>query len=170
MTLGFAYLVDYDGSNHPTTWLAKPVIAQIDALCVGGGVALALALALCCDVSICGESSRFVVPRRGWGWAWLLRHHSPVRCGRDAGHGIVNRAATDDRGAATADDMARMIAENAPMTIDPVKSIVDRTVTGEAERDLDRRATLVKQCFESQDHTEGGRVFMEDRRRDFASS
>uniref|UniRef100_UPI0035630ACF enoyl-CoA hydratase-related protein n=1 Tax=Roseovarius sp. TaxID=1486281 RepID=UPI0035630ACF len=36
----------------------KPTIAQIDGFCIGGGVALAL----CCDLRICGEGSNFAVP------------------------------------------------------------------------------------------------------------
>ena len=35
-----------------------PVVAQIDGLCVGGG----LAAASCCDYRVCGENSKFGVP------------------------------------------------------------------------------------------------------------
>jgi enoyl-CoA hydratase/carnithine racemase len=36
----------------------RPLVAQIEGACVGGG----LEIAACCDVRICGESSRFGVP------------------------------------------------------------------------------------------------------------
>ncbi|MEK8032165.1 enoyl-CoA hydratase-related protein [Ideonella sp. DXS29W] len=36
----------------------RPLVAQIEGACVGGG----LEIAACCDIRICGESSRFGVP------------------------------------------------------------------------------------------------------------
>lgn len=36
----------------------RPLVAQIEGACVGGG----LEIAACCDVRVCGESSRFGVP------------------------------------------------------------------------------------------------------------
>ena len=47
------------GSTSKLDGFAKPTIAQIRGYCVGGGVALAV----CCDLRICGESSRFAHPR-----------------------------------------------------------------------------------------------------------
>jgi enoyl-CoA hydratase len=43
----------------------KPTIAQITGSCVGGGVALAV----CCDLRMCGRSSRFGILRRSSGSA-----------------------------------------------------------------------------------------------------
>ena len=52
---------------------AKPTIAQITGSCVGGGVALAA----CCDLRVCGQSSRFAIPAAklgvGYGFAGLQR-------------------------------------------------------------------------------------------------
>lgn len=39
----------------------KPIIAQIDGFCVGGGTALAV----CCDMRVCGAGSQFSVPGPG---------------------------------------------------------------------------------------------------------
>ena len=51
----------------------KPTIAQITGSCVGGGVALAA----CCDLRVCGQSSRFAIPAAklgvGYGFAGLQR-------------------------------------------------------------------------------------------------
>lgn len=46
----------------------KPTIAQIDGFCVGGGVALAV----CCDIRICGSGSNFAIPaaRLGLGYGF----------------------------------------------------------------------------------------------------
>ena len=46
----------------------KPVIAQIDGFCVGGGCALAV----CCDIRVCGEGAQFAVPaaKLGLGYAY----------------------------------------------------------------------------------------------------
>ena len=59
-----------------------PVIAQIEGVCVGGGLALAAA----CDIRICGESSRFGVPHQEAG-----RGSPPRRAGNAVATGRVRR-------------------------------------------------------------------------------
>src|SRR5215216_2869390 len=51
----------------------KPTIAMIEGYCIGGG----LGLAVCCDLRICSENSRFAVPAAklglGYSFAGLRR-------------------------------------------------------------------------------------------------
>ena len=163
----------------------KPVIAQIDGFCVGGGVALAV----CCDLRICGTSSQFSVPaaKLGLGYGFpginrLVKLVGPAFAKEifftarrfDAEEarimGLVNRVVPDDAVGRTALETAEMIAENAPLTVNSVKFIVGQTVTDESERDLDRCAELVRQCFESRDYVEGRRAFMEKRKPNFVGA
>jgi len=44
---------------------SKPTIAMIRGYCIGGG----LGLAVCCDLRICSDNSRFAVPAAKLGWA-----------------------------------------------------------------------------------------------------
>jgi enoyl-CoA hydratase/carnithine racemase len=163
----------------------KPTIAQIDGFCVGGGVALAL----CCDLRICGEGSNFAVPAAklglGYGFAGIKRLVDVVgpsfakeifftarRFTAEEARvmGLVNRVVPDAEVGETALATARMIAENAPMTVGSVKYIVGQTVTPESQRDLDECDARVKACFDSQDYVEGRRAFMEKRKPNFVGA
>jgi enoyl-CoA hydratase len=158
---------------------AKPTIAQITGSCVGGGVALAV----CCDLRICGEGSRFAIPAAklglGYGFSGLNRLVQVVgpsfakelfftarlfSAAEAHQMGLVNRVVPDDQVEAYVADYARMITENAPLTIGSVKAIVGEVLKDPAQRDLGRCAALVDACYASQDYVEGRRAFMEKRR------
>lgn len=157
----------------------KPVIAQINGFCVGGGVALAV----CCDLRICGEGSKFAIPAAklglGYGYAGISRLSALVgpsfakeiffTAGRyDAEDarimGLVNRVVPDDQVEQFCLDYAKTISENAPMTVNSVKFIANQTVVPESERDLQKCDDLVTACFASEDYIEGRRAFMEKRK------
>ena len=163
----------------------KPTIAQIDGFCVGGGVALSL----CCDLRICGKGSHFAIPaaKLGLGYAYpgikrLVNVVGPSFAkelfftGRrfDAEEarimGIVNRVVEDGKVAEAAEDTAKMIAANAPMTVASVKYIVGETVKDESTRDLDECDRRVKACFDSKDYIEGRRAFLEKRKPQFVGA
>jgi enoyl-CoA hydratase len=163
----------------------KPSIAQITGSCVGGGVALAV----CCDLRICGESSRFGIPaaRLGLGYGFtginrLVQLVGPsfakeifftARLFSSAeAHqmGLVNRVVPDDQVAACVADYAQKITENAPLTIGSIKAIVGEALKDPAERDLARCAAMVDDCYASQDYIEGRRAFMEKRKPQFVGA
>jgi enoyl-CoA hydratase len=141
----------------------KPTIAQIDGFCIGGG----MALALCCDLRICGAGASFAVPaaKLGLGYGYYTARRFDAEEARIMG--LVNRVVPDDQVAQVAEDTARMIAENAPMTVGSVKYIVGQTVAPESARDLAECEARVKACFDSQDYIEGRRAFMEKRKPNF---
>ncbi|MEQ9041960.1 MAG: enoyl-CoA hydratase [Silicimonas sp.] len=163
----------------------KPTIAQIDGFCIGGGVALAL----CCDLRICGQGSQFAIPAAklglGYGFPGLKRLVDVVgpsfakeifftarRFDAEEARvmGLVNRVVEDDRVGEVAEETARTIAANAPMTVASIKFIVRQTVTAESERDLAGCEARVQACFESQDYIEGRRAFLEKRKPNFTGA
>ncbi len=158
---------------------SKPTIAQIDGFCVGGGVALAL----CCDVRICGNGSQFAIPAAklglGYGYPGLKRLVDVVgpsfakeifftarRFDSDEARimGLVNRVVEDSKVAEAAEETARMIAANAPMTVASVKFIVSQVLKPESQRDLSECDERVRACFDSRDYVEGRRAFLEKRK------
>jgi enoyl-CoA hydratase/carnithine racemase len=163
----------------------KPTIAQIDGFCVGGGVALSL----CCDLRICGQGSQFAIPAAklglGYGFAGINRLVNVVgpsfakeifftarRFDAEEARvmGLVNRVVADGAVGEAAEETARMIAANAPMTVTSVKFIVGQTVLPESERDLAECDARVKACFDSQDYVEGRRAFLEKRKPEFVGA
>ncbi len=163
----------------------KPTIAQIDGFCIGGGVALAL----CCDVRICGTSSSFAIPAAklglGYGFPGIKRLVDVVgpafakeifftarRFDAEEARvmGLVNRVVPDGEVESAATEMAETIAGNAPMTVASVKYIVGETLKDESARDLAECDRRVKECFDSQDYVEGRRAFLEKRKPQFVGS
>ncbi len=160
----------------------KPTIAQIDGFCIGGGVALAL----CCDLRICGEGSQFAIPAAklglGYGYPGLKRLVDVVgpsfakeifftarRFDAEEARtmGLVNRVVADGAVAQAAEETAAMIAANAPMTVESIKFIVGEVLKDESARDLAECDARVKACFASQDYIEGRRAFLEKRKPQF---
>jgi enoyl-CoA hydratase/carnithine racemase len=163
----------------------KPTIAQITGSCVGGGVGLAV----CCDLRICGESSRFGVPAAklgvGYGFDSLKRLVDLVgpsfakeifftarlfSAPEAYEMGLVNRIVPDAQVEAYVADYARTITENAPLTVNSVKAIIGEVLKDPEDRDLARCKQLVDACFASQDYIEGRRAFMEKRRPQFVGA
>ena len=157
----------------------KPTIAMIRGYCVGGGVGLAL----CCDLRICSDDSRFAVPaaKLGLGYPFhglkKLVDVVGVSFAKEIFYtarqfdaeeactmGLVNRVVKAAELEAYVKKYADMIGENAPMTIATTKFTVGEVVKDESKRDLAKCAAMVKKCFESRDYTEGRSAFMEKRK------
>ena len=163
----------------------KPTIAMIRGYCIGGG----LGLAVCCDLRICTDKSRFAIPAAnlglGYGFPGLKRLVDVVGPAFakemfftarqfDANEaremGLVNRVVADGELEEVAKGYAETISANAPLTIRSVKFTVGEVLKDEGERDMKRVADLVAACFASQDYIEGRRAFMEKRKPVFTGS
>jgi enoyl-CoA hydratase len=157
---------------------SKPTIAQITGSCVGGGVALAV----CCDLRICGEGSRFAIPAAklglGYGFAGLQRLVNLIgpafakemfftarlfSAAEAYEMGLVNRVVPDDQAAGYVADYARTISANAPLTVNSVKAVMGEVLKDPEARDLARCEELVRVCFASRDYVEGRQAFLEKR-------
>ncbi len=164
---------------------SRPVIAMIEGYCVGGGVALAIS----CDIRICGDTSKFAVPAAklglGYGAAGVRRLVDLVGpsfakeifytarmfdAGEALAMGLVNRVVPVAELEDYVADYAAAITANAPLTIAALKVTVEELVKDPADRDMARGEAMVKACFDSQDYIEGRRAFMEKRKPQFTGS
>ena len=157
----------------------KPTIALIRGYCIGGG----LGIAVCCDLRVCNEASRFGVPAAklglGYGFDNLRRLMNLVGPqfvnemlftarqfdAAEAQHmRLVNRVVPDGEIEDYVKRLAETIAGNAPLTIRAVKSVVRELQRDPAVRDLAACERLVQQCFDSADYREGRQAFLEKRK------
>ena len=163
----------------------KPTIAMIRGYCIGGGVGLAL----CCDLRICSDDSRFGVPaaRLGLGYPFHgLKKLADVVGPSFAKEifftarqfdaeeartmGLVNRVVPAAELPGYVKTYADTIGDNAPLTVATAKFTIGEVVKDESKRDLAKVAAMVKQCFDSKDYIEGRRAFMEKRKAVFTGT
>ena len=173
----------YDGatsaSNAALRSLEKPLIAMIRGFCVGGGMSIALAA----DLRISADDGQFGVPAAklglGYGYSGIKelmnlvgpsyakeifftgQRFSAVEAEK---MGLVNRVVPVDELEPTVTRYARMIADNAPLTVRAAKAAVNEGTKNPDERNLGRIAAMVEACFKSEDYKEGRRAFMEKRK------
>ncbi|WP_209318519.1 enoyl-CoA hydratase [Falsiroseomonas selenitidurans] len=156
----------------------KPTIAMIQGHCIGGGTALAV----CCDMRICGETASFGVPAAKLGLGYPLHglrklvdlvgpsfakeifFTAKKWSSEDARvMGLVNRVVPNDQLEAFVTDYAKTIAGNAPLTVGSAKFIIGQALKNRGEADEATCDAMVKACFASEDYVEGRRAFMEKR-------
>ncbi|HEX9585616.1 MAG TPA: enoyl-CoA hydratase [Gammaproteobacteria bacterium] len=159
--------------------LAKPVIARIHGVCVGGG----FELAQLCDIQIAADDARFgVTPAKlGIGYSLndttLLTDRIAARFVRELLYtgrmfgakdalrmGIVNQVVPADKLDETVDGYASEIAGNAPLSIRASKIIITQALRPDGKRDLALCERMVDACRNSDDAAEGRRAFSEKRR------
>jgi enoyl-CoA hydratase len=179
------YNAAVDHANNAFYTFPKPIIAMIRGYCIGGGVGLAL----CCDMRICTDASKFGVPaaKLGLGYRFdglkkLVDLVGPsfakeifftarqFTAAEAQMMGLVNRVLPDAELENYVKDYAETIAANAPLTIDSVKYIVGQAVADESKRNLKKCDELVQACFASNDYNEGRKAFMEKRKPAFTGS
>ncbi|MBS28892.1 MAG: enoyl-CoA hydratase [Alphaproteobacteria bacterium] len=161
------------------THAPMPTIARIGGYAIGGG----LAIALCCDIRIASDDSRFAVPaaKLGLGYAAsgierLMQIVGPSFAMEifytarqfDAAEaltmGLVNRVVPRVELSTYCDDYVARIAGNAPLTIRAVKTAVQENLKAPVDRDIELCAEQVAACFASQDYVEGRTAFAEKRK------
>jgi enoyl-CoA hydratase/carnithine racemase len=160
----------------------KPTVAMIRGFCIGGG----LNIAACCDLRVCGESSRFAVPAAklglGYGVSTLRRlvaiagpqfalemlltaRHFTSSEARDIG--LVNHVVPDAEVEDYVHTMVEGIARNAPLTIRAAKRVIHELLQDASHQDLAGADALVRSCFDSEDYKEGRLAFLEKRKPEF---
>jgi enoyl-CoA hydratase len=179
------YNAAVDQANNAFYTFPKPTIAMIRGYCIGGGVGLAL----CCDMRICTDGSKFAVPaaKLGLGYRYdglkklvdlvgpsfakeIFYTARQFTAAEAQVMGLVNRVLPDAELESYVKDYAETIAANAPLTVDSVKYIVGQAVADESKRNLKKCDDLVQACFASNDYKEGRKAFMEKRKPAFTGS
>jgi enoyl-CoA hydratase/carnithine racemase len=160
----------------------KPTIAMIDGYCIGGG----LNLAVCCDIRICSEKSKFAMPAAklslGYPFSSIKRLFDVMGPGM-AKHfmftaekisasealacGLVQKLVSEENIETYVRDYALTISRNAPLTIKAMKQIGIEILKNPDERDLLLCEQLASACFDSEDYKEGRKAFMEKRKPNF---
>ncbi len=157
-----------------------PVVAMIHGACVGGG----LELACCCDLRICGESSRFGVPVKNLGLVVALNEMQAVASvvgranaleivleGRilDARRalemGLVNRVVADDAVTAEAEATAGRIAQGAPLVARWHKQFARRLADPTPLSQADIKESYA--CFDTEDFQTGYKAFLNKEKPEF---
>ena len=160
----------------------KPTIAMIDGYCIGGG----LNLAVCCDIRINKEKSKFAMPAAklslGYPFSSIKRLFDVMGPGM-AKHfmftaekisasealacGLVQKLVSAENIETYVRDYALTISHNAPLTIKAMKQIGIEILKNPDERDLLLCEQLASACFDSEDYKEGRKAFMEKRKPNF---
>jgi enoyl-CoA hydratase/carnithine racemase len=153
-----------------------PTVAVVDGICVGGG----LEIAACCDLRLCGESSRFGAPIDRLGLTMSFDELQPlvqllgaspvleillsgelIDAGRALTVGLVNRVHPDEAVLERGYGLAARIAAGAPL-VNPwhkkfVRRLYDRDPLSHAERGEAHEA------FATEDYWEERKAFVEKR-------
>lgn len=157
-----------------------PVVASISGYCVGGG----LEIAACCDLRICGESSRFGIPIKRLGLTVqyadlevLLELIGPsnvkeilfegriLKAAEAKAMGLVNRIVPDADVVTESYATAARIAEGAPLAARWHKKFIHRLRDATPLIDEDHRETYA--CFDTEDFRTGYQAFLAKRKPEF---
>ena len=160
----------------------KPTIAKINGYCIGGG----LNLAVCCDIRICSEKSKFAMPaaKLSLGYPFssikrlfdimgpgMAKHFmftaEQISANEAISCGLVQKLVTEENLETYVNDYALTISKNAPLTIKAMKQIGIEILKNPLERDLSLCEKLASVCFDSEDYKEGRKAFMEKRKPNF---
>jgi enoyl-CoA hydratase/carnithine racemase len=156
----------------------KPMIARIRGFCLGGG----LAIAMKADLRIAAVDSEFGIPAARLGIAYgfdsvreLVSLVGPAHArmilytgqridAREAERiGLVNRVVPDEDLSETVVDIARTIADNAPLSVHASKITINQVLRDPGGRDMAAIEQATEDCFNSHDYREGRTAFMEKR-------
>jgi enoyl-CoA hydratase/carnithine racemase len=151
-----------------------PTVALIKGACVGGG----LEVAACCDIRICGESSRFGVPinRLGLVMAYgelgklmalvgrattleILLEGRVFGAAEAKDKGLVNRVVPDDKVEEEAYATARRIAEGAPLVARWHKKFTRRLLDPKRLSQAEWNEGFA--CYDTEDFKTGVQAFLE---------
>ena len=158
--------------------LDKPIVAAVNGVAAGAGLALALA----CDLRIAADTATFVlafgriglVPDSGTTW-FLPRLVGPARAAElalvgdplaavDAERwGLVNRVVPAAAVLDEAQALAARLAVAAPLAVALTKRALNRSLDATLEAQLDDEAALQGVAGRSADHREGVAAFLEKR-------
>ncbi len=155
--------------------LNKPVIAAINGPCTGGG----LSLALSCDIRITSDTARFgaaqvsrgLVPDMGmtlylpmvvgFSNAFRLMFTAELISATEAKEmGMVSQVVIPDKLMPTAIELAKVIAQNPPYSLEFTKLMVWRGLLDNLSRQLDLETWAQNICFTTEDFRASVQAFI----------
>jgi len=155
----------------------KPTIAAIEGFAIGGGAQVAIA----CDLRVCAEDSRFgITPAKlgivyglqstgrlvevvGPSWArWILLTGELLSADRALGIGMVHEVVPVGEVMPRANELARLLASRAQVSVMGAKALIDRVVAGALDEDESVRA-IYERSLTSAEYAEGVAAFLEKR-------
>ncbi len=156
----------------------KPVIARIRGYCLGGG----LGIALQADVRIAAVDSEFGIPAARLGTAngldmvrqlagligpayakAMLFTGARIDSAEAGRIGLVNQVVRDEDLSDVVVDLARVIADNAPLSVRAAKLTVNSAVPPIEPELLTELQAAVDACADSEDYAEGRAAFLQKR-------
>ncbi|MBI4199040.1 MAG: enoyl-CoA hydratase/isomerase family protein [Chloroflexi bacterium] len=156
----------------------KPIIAAVNGVCAGGGMALALA----CDVRIASDDVRFVpaylrvavVPDVGATWLfheamgranalWYFWLNEDIRAEEALRLGIVNKVVPADKLMEHTMDVARRIAQGPSIAVELTKRAVNRARSLDLATHVDWELYVQSFTTGTEDREEARRAFREKR-------
>ena len=158
---------------------SKPTLASIKGYCIGGGVNVAMS----CDIRIASSDAVFAIPaaRLGLGYRYsalknlvdlvgpamakdLFFTARRIDANEARNIGLITRVCETGELPALQAEYKKALAENAPITVRAGKAIIAEILRASPEIDYDKCRQLIRDCFESEDYSEGRRAFMEKRK------
>lgn len=162
--------------------LSKPVIGMINGFALGGGMELALA----CDFLYVADTAQFALPEvtigifPGFGGTQRLakkagtaRAMEMITSGRKISAtdallwGIVNRVVPKAELASVTNELARTIAQNAPLAVQSAKRVILKSQEMGLAAGLKFELETFPVCFVTHDCKEGLTAFVEKRKPSF---
>jgi enoyl-CoA hydratase/carnithine racemase len=154
----------------------KPTIAAVNGVAYAGGFLLAQS----CDLCVASDTARFAITEvkvgRGAPWAaplpWmipprvameLLLTGDPISASRAYEVGLVNAVVPADDLAQTAQDLAEIIAANAPLSIRAAKQTIRLIAEHPLREAFDEAERLWEPVYRSLDAQEGPAAFRDRR-------
>jgi enoyl-CoA hydratase len=156
----------------------KPLIAAVEGFAVAGGFEIALA----CDLIVAAKGARFGIPevkvglfagaggllripqRVPYGIAMeLALTGEPILAERGYELGLVNRLTEPGGALDGALELAGVVAQNAPLSLEASKEILQQVRDWSQEEFWDRQQPLLDKIFNSEDAKEGATAFSEKR-------
>jgi len=160
----------------------KPIIARIRGFCMGGGLAIAMGA----DMRIASADSQFGIPAArlsiayapdsvkrlidlvGPAHARMILYTAKCIDAQEAERiGLINKMTSEDALNEVVLDIARTIADNAPLSVYASKLTIAEMLKDESERDTAAIQRQLEICFNSADYKEGRTAFMEKRQPKF---
>lgn len=162
--------------------LQVPVIGAINGFALGGG----LEVSLVCDIRIASEKARFAFPEvtlgliPGYGGTtriskaispgnakMLLYTGQHINAERAKEIGLIQEVVVPEELMKRSEEIADIIAQNAPIAIREAKRVVNISRGISIEESLKNEGDTMMLVFESEDLKEGAKAFVEKRKAEF---